>query len=192
MNLHAFYTFEQIYFDNVGNGACSTTATAKTVNCGGTGTVPSPSNLGLFYNKYTNDVQTIGASVEWKPTDQLKFSIEEIFAFGDVSFAEGNGVFVTPQNNTWQDLVNYPNQPSIMNQLTAKVKYQLTENVELGLGAGWSMFEVKNWNDTSCAVMLANGTCGAGSASAAANLTPGYLSPNYNVGAVMAMMKVKW
>jgi MtrB/PioB family decaheme-associated outer membrane protein len=192
VNLHAFYTFEQIYFDNVGNGACSTTATAKTANCGGTGTVASPSNLGLFYNKYTNDVQTVGASVEWKPTDQLKLSIEEIFAFGDVTFADGNGVFVTTQTQTYQNIVNYPNEPSIMNQVTAKVKYQLTENVELGLGAGWSMFQIKNWNDTSCAVMLANGTCGAGSGSAAANLTPGYLSPNYNVGAVMAMLKVKW
>ena len=81
-----------------------------------------------------------------------------------------------------------------MNQLTAKVKYQLTDNVELGLGAGWSMFLIKNWNDTSCAVMLANGTCGAGNSTPGALglLTPGYLSPNYNVGTVMAMLKVKW
>lgn len=192
VNLHAFYTFEQIYFDNVGNGACSTTATAITTTCGGTGTVASASNLGLFYNKYTNDVQTIGASVEWKPTDRLKLSIEEIFAFGDVMFAEGNGVFVATQTQTYQNLVNYPNEPSVMNQLTAKMKYQLTDNVELGLGVGWSLFTIKNWQDTNCAVMLSTGLCGAGSASAASNLTPGYLSPNYNVGAVMASMKVKW
>jgi MtrB/PioB family decaheme-associated outer membrane protein len=192
VNLHAFYTFEQIYFDNVGNGACSTTVTAITAVCGGTGAVASASNLGLFYNKYTSDVQTVGASVEWKPTDRLKLSLEDTFAYGNVSFAEGNGVFVAVQTQTYQNVQSYPNMPSVMNQLTAKVKYQLTENVELGLGAGWSMFEMKNWNDTSCAVMLSTGVCGAGSATAANALSPGYLSPNYNVGMVMASMKVKW
>ena len=146
----------------------------------------------MFYNKYTNDVQTVGASVEWKPTDRLKLSIEDIFAFGDVTFAEGNGVLVATPTQTYQNLQSYPSEPSVMNQLTAKVKYQLTDNVELGLGAGWSMFQMKNWQDTNCAVMLSTGVCGAGSTSAANNVTPGYLSPNYNVGMVMASMKVKW
>jgi hypothetical protein len=198
VDLHAFYSFEQIYFDNVGNGACSTTTSAITTACGGTGTAASATNLGLFYNKYTNDVQTVGASVEWKPTDRLKLSIEEIFAYGDVTFAEGNGVFVALPTQSFQNVSSYPAEPSYMNQLTAKLKYQLTDNVELGLGAGWSMFQIKNWQDTSCAVMgtgpTTPGVCGAGSATpgALALLTPGYLSPNYNVGLVMASLKVKW
>jgi hypothetical protein len=182
VNLHAFYSFERIYFNNVGNGAC---ALSNTGACAG--------SAYYFQNLYTNDVHTVGASVEWKATDRLKFTIEESFAFGDVMFGEYNGVFaISSPQQTYQAVSSYPNEPSVMNQLSAKVKYQLTDNVELGLGAGWAMFHMNNWQDSNCAVMLSTGVCGAGSAISATNLTPGYLSPNYNVGMVMAMLKIKW
>ena len=98
------------------------------------------------------------------------------------------------QTAAYQSVTNYPNENTVMNALTAKASYKLTDNVELGLGAGWAMFHMNNWQDTSCAVMLATGTCGAGNTTGGALglLTPGYLSPNYNVGTVMAMLKVKW
>jgi hypothetical protein len=121
----------------------------------------------------------------------MKLSIDYTFAYGDVMFGEYNGVLVGTITTSNQNVTPYPNENTVMNALTAKASYKLTDNVELGLGAGWAMFHMNNWQDTSCAVMLATGTCGAGGG-ALGLLTPGYLSPNYNVGTVMAMLKVKW
>ena len=85
MNLHFFYTYERIFFNNLGNGACSTVPIA-TAACAGT--------AGYFQNKYTSAVHTVGMSGDWKVTDKLKLGAEYTFAYGSVMFGEFNGVFV--------------------------------------------------------------------------------------------------
>ena len=109
---------------------------------------------GYFQNKYTSGVSTVGLSGQWQATDRLKLSADYTFAYGSVMFGNFNGVFV-PANQlayTYQNVTNYPDENSTMNALTFKGKYQLTDNVELGLGVGWSMFRSSNWNDQQPAV----------------------------------------
>ena len=91
-----------------------------------------------------------------------------------------------------------------MNSLAVKAKYELTENIELGLGVGWSMFRSSNWNDqqpaveAKCTNNATNNCVSSGTTTTTNNansiniLTPGYSSPNWNVGMVMASIKVKW
>ena len=54
------------------------------------------------------------------------------------------------------------------------------------------MFLEHNWQDNACTPILTNGLCAGSAGTAISILTPGYVSPNYNVGAVMASLKVKW
>jgi hypothetical protein len=118
-----------------------------------------------------------------------------------VYIAPGSG---NPLAYTYQNVSNYPDENSVMNALTLKVKYDLSANVELGLGVGWSMFHSNNWNDQQPAVEAkctsnATNTCASSGTTTTTNnansiniLTPGYSSPNWNVGVVMATLKVKW
>jgi hypothetical protein len=179
VNLHAYYTYEEIFYNNLGNGACSGSNTGA---CAG--------SVGYFQNKQTTDVQTVGLSAEWQATDRLKLTGEYTFAYGSVMFGEYNGVFVTAPDQNYQNVINYPDDQTIMNALTVKGSYKLTENVELSLGGVYSMFYDKDWRDETCAVVSITGGCDAGKTISI--LTPGYASPNYNVGAVMAMLKIKW
>jgi hypothetical protein len=206
VNFHAYYTYEQIFFNNLGNGECANsnglvaaaTATAPAQYCTG--------SAGYFQNKYTSGVSTVGLGGEWQATDKLKFTADYTFAYGSVLFGNFNGVFV-PANQlayTYQNVSNYPDENSTMNALTLKAKYALSDNVEFGVGVGWSMFRSSNWNDQQPAVEAkctsnAVNTCASVGTTTTTNnansiniLNPGYSSPNWNVGLVMASLKIKW
>jgi hypothetical protein len=233
VNFHAYYTYEQLFYNNLGNGDCANSNTvvntsSKVGTPPVTYTYPSyfcTGSAGYFQNKYTSGVSTLGLNAEWKPTDKLKLSADYTFAYGTVLFGNYNGVFVsgtyTPTGgvavsqlqNTFQNVTNYPDENSVMNALTVKAKYDLTDNIELGLGVGWSMFRSNNWNDQQPAVeaKCTNNTAGTNTCNSTnygttpgpgqtttnnANsiniLNPGYSSPNWNVGTVMASLKIKW
>ena len=61
LDFHLFYTYERIFFDNRGNGAC---AESNTGICAG--------SVGYFQNKYTNDVHTAGLDAQWQATPKLR------------------------------------------------------------------------------------------------------------------------
>jgi hypothetical protein len=208
VNFHAYYTYEQIFFNNLGNGGCSTLASAETAACGDPGgTLAGVTSPGYFQNKYTSGVSTVGLSGQWQATDRLKLSADYTFAYGSVMFGNFNGVFVPAASvaQTYQNVINYPDENSVMNALTLKAGYKVTDNMELGLGVGWSMFHSNNWNDqqpaveAKCTSNSSGNVCNTTSAGVTTNnanaiaiLTPGYSSPNWNVGLVMASLKIKW
>jgi MtrB/PioB family decaheme-associated outer membrane protein len=174
VDLHLYYTFERIFFDNIGNGAC---AASTTVNCLG--------SAGFFENKYTSDVHTIGASGDWRVTDQLTLGAEYTFAYGSVMFGEFNGVFVASPTLSYQNVSNYPDINSTMHDLALTATYELMPGIDLLFRGGWSYFHDNNWNDNAAAIQ------GAGS-TAINTMTPGYSSPNYSVGTIMTGMKFKF
>ncbi len=189
VNLHGYYTFEQIFYKNRGNGECSSVPLPN----GCTGTV------GYDQNIYTSDVNTFGVNTDWQATDRLKLGLNYMFSFGAVMFGEFNGVFVPAsvlQNpataGTWENVTNYPDNRSVMNALTVKASYQLTPNMTFSVGGTYAMFLEHNWRDNACTPILTNGLCAGPTGTAISILTPGYVSPNYNVGAVMASLKVTW
>jgi len=76
-----------------------------------------------------------------------------------------------------------------------KTTYIITANTAFSLAAEYSMFDSRYYHDTTPAVVpdcLPTGGCTAAQKATVAILTPGYLSPSYNVGVVMASLKIKW
>ena len=177
VRVHIFYNFEQIYFNNIGNGACSTAAQAATAACLG--------SAGYFQNKYTSNVNTVGVSGDWKVNDNLRVAAEYTFAYGSVMFGEYNGVFVANPTASYQNVTNYPDINSRMHNLRLTGAYKLNPQTDLLLRATWSYYRDNSWYDTAASIQ------GAGT-TAVSILTPGYTSPNYNVGTVMAGVKYRF
>ncbi|MGA2089829.1 MAG: MtrB/PioB family outer membrane beta-barrel protein [Stellaceae bacterium] len=175
VNLHFFYTYERIFFNTTGNGACSNTNT--TAACLG--------SAGYFQNKYTSAVHTGGMSGDWAVTDKLKLKGEYTLAYGSVMFGEYNGVFVANPTLSYQNVSNYPDIDSLMNNFKLTATYAVAPTMDLLLQGTWTYFHNNDWNDTAGPIQ------GAGTA-AVSILTPGYSSPNYSVATVMTGVKYKF
>lgn len=174
INLHFFYTYELIFFDNRGNGAC---ATSNTGTCLG--------SAGYFQNTYTSSVNTFGLGGTWQVMPKLKLGADYTFAMGSVMFGNFNGVFVTTPTASYQNVSNYPDINSMMHDLTLTASYEVVPNVDWLVQGNWSYFRNSDWNDTASAAQ------GAGSTTISV-LTPGYLSPNYSVFTVLTGMRFKF
>jgi MtrB/PioB family decaheme-associated outer membrane protein len=175
LNLHFFYTYEQLFYDNLGNGQCS--VAPVTALCTGT--------AGFFRNTDTSSTHTVGISGEWTVNEKLKLRAEYTMSYGTVMFGEFDGVFVPVVTQSFQNLTNYPDINSLMNNVRFTATYQLRPNIEL-IGQGvYTSFRNNDWNDTANAVQ------GAGT-SAISFLTPGYAAPNYSVVALLAGVKFRF
>ena len=177
LNLHVFYTFEMLFYNNTGNGSCSTVAQAATAACAGT--------VGYFQNKQTSTTHTVGASADWQVNDKLKLSGDYTVSYGTVMFGEFNGVFVANPTTSNQNVANYPDINSLMNSVRVRATYNLLPNVDLVGMASYTGFHNNDWADT------ANPIQGAGTSSVSI-LTPGYTAPKYTVYAAMAAIKLKF
>ena len=173
LNLHFFYTYERLYFDNTGNGAC---ATSNTTTCAG--------SVGYFQNQDTTSTHTIGLSGDWKVNDKLKVKADYTFSYGTVMFGEFNGVFVATPTASYQNVTNYPDINSTMHSAKVTATYQLAPNMELVGMVAYGYFHNNDWNDEASSVQLAGGATPS-------ILTPGYASPNYSVVAVMTGIRFK-
>ena len=174
VNLHVYYTYEQIYFDNRGNGAC---AESNTGDCAG--------SVGYFQNKYTSNMNTAGLSGDWQASDKLKLAAEYNMSTGSVLFGQYNGVMVSTVTQGYQNVVSYPDVNSTMNDLKLTAIYHLSPKIECSLMYQYSMFHNNDWNDLAAPVQP---TTDGGMAISILN--PGYAAPNYNVSSVGAVIKV--
>ena len=173
-NIHFFYTYELLFYNNLGNGACSTSNTGACLG-----------SAGYFQNKQTSSTQTVGLSGEWSATDKLKLRAEYTISYGTVMFGEFNGVFVSNPTLSNQNVSNYPDINSLMNNVRLTATYELMPNINLVLQGIYTSFHNNDWNDT------ANPIQGAGT-TAISILTPGYNSPNYSIVALMAGIKLRF
>jgi hypothetical protein len=177
LDIHIFYTYELLFYNNMGNGACSTRAQAATAACKGT--------AGYFQNNDTSTTHTFGLSSDWKVTEKLRLRGEYTLSYGTVMFGEFNGVFVPNPTASYQNVSNYPDINSLLNSIKLTSTYQLESNVELILQGIYSSFHNNDWDNTANAIQ------GAGT-TAISLLTPGYGTPNYNIVAIMAGVKFRF
>jgi Putative outer membrane beta-barrel porin, MtrB/PioB len=177
INVHLFYTFEMLYYNNLGNGACSTPSTATTAACKGT--------AGYFQNTYSSSTNTIGLSGEWQINEKLKLRGDYTLSYGTVMFGEYNGVFVGTPTASYQNVGNYPDINSLMNSIKVTATYQLRPDIQLIAEGFYTSFHNNDWDDTANAIQ------GAGT-SAISILTPGYASPNYSIVALVAGIKFRF
>jgi hypothetical protein len=176
-DVHFFYTYERIFFDSTGNGACSTAAEAATAACAGT--------AGYFQNNYTSAVNTLGVSGEWQINSKLKLGAEYTFSYGSVMFGEFNGVFVPAPTQSYQNVSNYPDINSVMHDAKLTATYELTPGLNLLAMVCWSYFRSNDWNDYAGPIQ------GAGT-TAISYLTPGYEPGNYSIVTLMTGVKFKF
>jgi outer membrane protein OmpA-like peptidoglycan-associated protein len=174
LNLHAFYTYELLFYNNLGNGNC---ATSNTGACLG--------SAGYYQNKDTSSTHTVGLSTEWQINPKLKLKGDYTISYGTVMFGEFNGVFVPTPTASYQNVSNYPDIDSLMNSVRITATYELMPNVDVIVQGAYTSFHNNNWNDTANAIQPAG-------AAGVSILTPGYAAPNYSVGMLMAGMKIKF
>lgn len=175
INLHAYYSYQRIYFDNRGNGAC---AESSTGNCLGT--------AGYFQNKYTSQMHSAGISSDWNISDKLKLSGEYNFSYGAVLFGQYNGVMVATLGQTYQNVSNYPDINSSMHDLKVTASYAFTDNIEAALLYRYGMFANNDWQYVARPVIPTTNT-----GTAISIVNAGYGSPNYNVSTVGMTMRIK-
>lgn len=175
VNLHLYYTYEQIFFDNLGNGAC---AESNTGTCAG--------SVGYFQNRYTNSMNTAGLSGDWQASSKLKLGAEYNMSSGSVIFGQFNGVLVSSVSQSYQNVVSYPDVNSVMHDLRLTAIYQLTPKIEWSLMYEFSMFHNNDWNDRTPPVQATTNT-----GTAISILNPGYSSPNYNVMVIGTVVKMR-
>lgn len=174
VNLHVYYTYEQIFFDNRGNGAC---AESTTGTCAG--------SVGYYQNKYDSSMNSAGLSGDWQANEHLKLGAEYNMSSGSVIFGQFNGVMVSSVTQSYQNMVSYPDINSTMHDLRLTAVYQMTKNIEWSLLYQYSMFHNNDWNDLAAPVQPTTNT-----GTAISILNPGYSPPNYNVSTIGAVLKV--
>jgi hypothetical protein len=174
LTVHAYYTYERIFFDNFGNGAC---AESNTGACAG--------SAGYYENKYDSAMNSAGLNLDWQVDEKLKLSGEYNASSGSVIFGEYNGVMVTSVTQSYQNVVPYPDINSTMNEVRLTAIYQLSDAVQGSLLYGYSMFHNNDWNDLTPAIQPTTNT-----GTAISILTPGYAPPKYNVTTVGVVIKV--
>jgi MtrB/PioB family decaheme-associated outer membrane protein len=177
VNIHLFYTYELLFYNNTGNGACSSTTSATTAACLGT--------AGYFQNKDTSSTHTVGVSADWQVSEKLKLRGDYTVSYGTVMFGEYNGVFIGNPTLSYQNVGNYPDINSLLHNVKLTATYQLQPNVDLVLQGIFVSYHNNDWADTANAVQ------GNGSGSISI-LSPGYSAPNYNVAAIMAGANFKF
>lgn len=175
LNLHVYYTYERIFFDNRGNGACSE---SNTGGCAGT--------IGYYQNKYTSDMHSAGFSGDWRVSDKLKLAGEYNMSFGSVIFGEYNGVMVSTVTQAYQNVVSYPDINSRMHDFKLSAVYSFSDNIEGSLIYRYSMFNNDDWQYVSVPAIATTNT-----GTAISILNAGYASPNYNVSSIGMVMRMK-
>ena len=174
ITVHAYYTYEKIYFDNLGNGAC---AESNTGVCAG--------SVGYFQNTYSSNMNTAGLSGTWQVSSKLKVGAEYNLSSGAVTFGEFNGVQVTSVTQSYQNVVPYPNINSVMNQLKLTATYQFSDNIEGSLMYQFSMFHNNDWDDVAEPIIPTTNT-----GTAISILNAGYPPPSFNVSTIGTVVKV--
>lgn len=176
LTIHFFYNFERLFFNNLGNGACSAPGDFAANGCGS-------NPAGYFQNKSTSDTHTIGISGDWKVTPRLRLKADYTLSYGSVMFTEFNGVFVSNPTQSYQNVTNYPDIDSVLNSIRLVANYKLTPNAELLGLVGFSTLHNNSWYDSASSIQ------GAGSNSISI-LTPGYGSPNWSIVTAMAGVRL--
>ena len=174
LDLHAYYTYEWIFFDNRGNGQCYG---SNTGNCLG--------SVGYFQNKYDSHMNTMGASADWQASSKWKLGLDYNFSSGSILFTEFNGVQVPVVTQEYQNVVNYPDIDSTMHQLKLTAEYQVTEAISWMVIYQYNMFHNNDWNFLT---PPAQPTVDGGTTISI--LTPGYPAPDYDVSTIGTVVKV--
>jgi MtrB/PioB family decaheme-associated outer membrane protein len=169
LTTHLFYNYEEIYYDNRGNG------------------LAYPLNGGYGWDaKDTNQVHTVGLSGDWKPSDKLKVGADYVFSYGDVFYSLYDGIVAPVTTQTYQNVQNLPDIKTTMHSFKLHGEYELMPNVSLLAGYGYDMLKDNDWAFSAYGpVLLTSLTSGF-------STTSGQAAPSYHVHSVYTAVRLKW
>lgn len=142
LSAHAFYSFQQIYYEQNSVYESSTTA------------APTASQFVVPWSaKSTDSVHNAGLSVDWKAIpDVLKISLDYNFSYGDTAYALGDSIVffgstvtgsqITQANVNMQPL---PDVTSMLNMLSIHGEYTIQPNITLLFGYAFEKFTYKDF-----------------------------------------------
>lgn len=163
---HLFYNFEEIYFNNQGNG------------------VPATTNNSGWSAATTNSVHTVGLSGDWKVTDRLKLNADYTFSYGDIGYNMFDGI-IAPGQSYSQSNVSLPSIASSMHSVKLNGEYKLADNMSLLAGYGFDMYKDNDWQyGWNPVVASATGTI--------AGLSSGEPQNSYRVHSLYTAVRLKF
>lgn len=161
---HLFYT----YMENF---------TGMKMNASATGT------LWTLHN--TDSTHALGAGLEWKVSDSLKITLDNVLTYGNTSFEEGSQWRGNGLASTANTATNLPDSRSLLNSLKLSGEYQVSDGLFLGLSGLWERYSGKDYLYNQAAASTAN-------ASTATVVLPGEGSPSYSAGQLIASARMQW
>lgn len=178
LSAHAFYTFQQLYYEQSSLYASSSTPPLNAT----TGfSVP-------WTAKSTDSVHTFGINVDWEAIkDVLKFTLDYNFAYGDTAYALGDSVIFLGSGITSPTgpgvnavLKQLPDVTSMLNMIQIRGEYTFQPNMTLIFGYAFERFSYKDFMVGTSATAFANA------------LLPGTMNPNDSVHVVGAGMRIRF
>jgi MtrB/PioB family decaheme-associated outer membrane protein len=175
ISAHAFYNFEEIFFDQRGLQSPST---------------PSAFNNVPWKAGTTNHVHTAGVEGTWQATDELRFGANYNLSYGNTAYliADGNGIILSPAQKTGANLatqllyniVPLPDVKSILNSISVHAEWAFRSNMSLWVGYTYQRFISNDWLNSVPATFYGNG------------LLSGDANPSYSVHVIGAAVRYKW
>ena len=176
LTTHAFYTFQQIHYEQSSLYSSGTNYTAT-----GTG----------YYVPWTNSsddtVHTFGLTADWKAIpDVLKISFSYNFSYGDTGYALGDGMALIGGAQTTQTtpaaltLQSLPDVTSMLNMLSVRGEYTFRPNWTVIFGYAYERFSYKDFMNGQSSTQYANA------------LLPGTLNPNDSIHVLGAGLRVRF
>ena len=163
LSVHFFYNFEEIFQNQSGPGAATTT----------------PANQ-IWNARTTNQVHTAGISSDWQATDKLKLGADGNFSYGETAYLLGDGVYTATGTGVNYLITQLPNVISQLYSVNIHGEYALTPNVSLWMGYRFERFIYKDATFGYNATLYGNA------------LLPGDSNPSYVEHIVSAQLRIKW
>lgn len=176
VNLHAYYTFQQIYFNQNSLYASAGTGLGPT----GTG-FSAPWNL-----KTTDQTHTAGITVDWQVIpNKLKLSADYNFAYGDTNYALGDGGYLVGGRVAATTLANLiivplPDVTAMLNTISLRAEYNIRPNITLIGGYAYERFSYADFAYDVGATQYVNA------------FFPGTLKPNFGIHTVGAALRYRF
>ena len=175
ISAHAFYNFEEIFYDQRGIQSPST---------------PSAFNNVPWKAGTTNHIHTAGLEGTWQATDQWAFGANYNLSYGNTAYliADGNGIILAPGQRTGANLatqalyniVPLPDVKSILNSVSIHAEWAFQQNMSLWVGYTYQRLISNDWLNSIPATVYGNG------------LLPGDANPSYSVHVVGVALRYKW
>ena len=171
LNLHLFYSYEQIFRNDTGQISIANPVGAAT--------------LGTWTQSSRDNTHTLGFAGDWQATPDLKFGVGYNFAYGDVLYSLADGLTAAQSPilaNQALVIQPLPDVTSTLHSLTVHGEYNFTPRISLWVG---TTFERFRYNDFALAAYTNPVQFGN-------YLYPGYGNPSYSVVVAGAAVRVRF